>query len=86
MTNFAEKPADGAGWINGGFFVLSHAVERYIEGDATTWEREPLEKLASEDNLRAFYHQGFWQPMDTLRDKNQLEAMWVSGRAPWRSW
>ena len=86
VTDFAEKPAEAAGWINGGFFVLSREVERYIEGDATTWEREPLERLASEDNLRAFYHHGFWQPMDTLRDKNQLETMWVNGDAPWRSW
>ena len=86
VTNFAEKPAAAPAGSTAAFSSLSRAVERYIDGDATTWEREPLERLASEDNLRAFYHQGFWQPMDTLRDKNQLEAMWVSGSAPWRSW
>jgi len=86
VTAFREKAqADGA-WINGGFFVLSPCVLDLIEGDATTWEREPMEKLASEDNLRAFEHTGFWQPMDTLRDKLQLEALWAGGNAPWKIW
>jgi glucose-1-phosphate cytidylyltransferase len=86
VTAFREKAqADGA-WINGGFFVLSPRVLDLIEGDGTTWEREPMEKLASEDNLRAFEHTGFWQPMDNLRDKLQLEALWGGGKAPWKIW
>jgi glucose-1-phosphate cytidylyltransferase len=86
VTAFAEKPHDEGGWINGGFFVLSRDVGRYIEGDATLWEREPLEELAGDDQLRAFYHQGFWQPMDTLRDRQHLEELWSRREAPWRLW
>jgi glucose-1-phosphate cytidylyltransferase len=86
VTAFREKAqADGA-WINSGFFVLSPSVLDRIEGDATTWEREPMEELAAEGNLRAFEHTGFWQPMDTLRDKQQLEALWAGGKAPWKTW
>lgn len=86
VTSFAEKPVEAEGWINGGFFVLSRDVGDYIEGDRTVWEREPLETLAAENDLRAYFHRGFWQPMDTLRDRNELEAHWGSGNAPWKSW
>ena len=72
--------------INGGFFVLSPDVMDYIDGDAATWERGPLERLANEGNLAAYQHHGFWQPMDTLRDKLYLEDLWQSGRAPWKTW
>ncbi len=86
VTAFREKAqADGA-WINSGFFVLSPRVLDRIEGDQTTWESEPMEGLAAEGNLKAFEHNGFWQPMDTLRDKQQLEALWASGKAPWKIW
>jgi glucose-1-phosphate cytidylyltransferase len=86
VTAFREKAqADGA-WINGGFFVLSPRVLDLIAGNGTTWEREPMEKLASDGNLRAFEHTGFWQPMDSLRDKLQLEALWAGGNAPWKIW
>jgi glucose-1-phosphate cytidylyltransferase len=80
-----KAPSDG-GWINGGFFVLDPRVGDYIDGDATTWEREPLERLAAEGELSVYQHEGFWQAMDTLRDKNQLEALWSRGTAPWRVW
>ncbi len=86
ITSFQEKPKGDGGWINGGFFVLSPAVLEYIAGDATVWEREPLERLARERTLAAYFHRGFWQPMDTLRDKNHLEEVWSSGRAPWKTW
>jgi glucose-1-phosphate cytidylyltransferase len=86
VTRFEEKPEGGAGWINGGFFVLSPKVIEYIENDATSWEREAMGRLAGEGNLSAFLHHGFWQPMDTLRDKNQLEELWRLGRAPWKIW
>lgn len=86
VTAFAEKPVEAPGWINGGFFVLSREVETYIAGDETVWEREPMEALAREGNLKAHFHNGFWQPMDTLRDKNQLEALWAGGSPPWKSW
>ena len=85
VISFQEKP-EGNGWINGGFFVLSPTVIDYIEGDHTVWEGEPLERLAREDQLAAYPHEGFWHPMDTLRDKNQLEALWSSGKAPWKVW
>ena len=86
VTAFREKAqADGA-WINGGFFVLSPSVLDLIEGDGTTWEREPMEKLATDGNLQAFEHTGFWQPMDSLRDKIQLEALWAGGDPPWKIW
>ena len=86
VRGFMEKPRGDGGWINGGFFVLSPKVLDYIEGDATSWEGEPMRRLAATDQLRAFEHRGFWQPMDTLRDKNQLEELWASGRAPWKVW
>jgi len=86
VKSFVEKPQGDGGWINGGFFVLSPKVFDYIEGDQTSWEVGPLEVLAGENQLAAFQHRGFWQPMDTLRDKNQLEALWNSGRAPWKVW
>lgn len=86
VTRFHEKPDNEAGWINGGFFVLEPAVFDYIEGDETVWERAPLEKLARDDQLAAFRHRGFWQPMDTLRELRELEALWSSGKAPWKLW
>ena len=79
-AGFEEKPHGDGGWINGGFFVLSPEVVDYIDGDATVWEREPLERLAAEGQLAAYQHDGFWQPMDTLRDKSQLEELWALGR------
>lgn len=84
VTSFAEKAPTEGGWISGGFFVLSPEVARYIEGDSTVWEREPLERLASEGQLSCYRHQGFWHPMDTIRDRDYLNELWVSGRAPWR--
>jgi len=86
VASFQEKPHGDGSWINGGFFVLSPKVVSYIEGDATIWEREPLERLAREGQLCAFRHEGFWQPMDTVRDKNYLEQLWESGKAPWKRW
>ena len=86
ITSFQEKPRGDGGWINGGFFVLSPKVIDYIEGDAIFWEREPLERLARERTLAAYFHRGFWQPMDTLRDKKQLEELWARGSPPWKVW
>lgn len=86
VLNFKEKPKGDGAMINGGFFVLSPKVLEHIEDDATTWEQTPLMKLAEEGELMAFEHQGFWQPMDTLRDKHLLESLWESGTAPWKSW
>jgi glucose-1-phosphate cytidylyltransferase len=86
VRTFKEKPKGDGAMINGGFFVLSPAVIDYIQNDATIWERDPLEKLAEEGQLAAFQHHGFWQPMDTLRDKVHLEELWASGKAPWKSW
>jgi glucose-1-phosphate cytidylyltransferase len=86
VVGFHEKPQGDGGWISGGFFVLSPKVIDLIAGDETAWEREPLETLARESNLSAFYHRGFWQPMDTLRDKLHLERLWGSGKAPWKVW
>ena len=83
VTGFAEKPHGDGGWINGGFFVLSPEVGRYIDGDDTVWERTPMEGLASDGQLSVYHHHGFWQPMDTQRDMRQLQAMWDSGHAPW---
>jgi glucose-1-phosphate cytidylyltransferase len=85
VVAFEEKP-EGDGLINGGFFVLSPKVVDYVEGDDTVWERSPMERLAREGNLSAFPHHGFWQAMDTLRDKNHLEELWAGGKAPWRLW
>lgn len=84
VTGFKEKPQGDGGWINGGFFVLEPTVFDYIAGDATVWEQEPLETLAQAGQLMAYRHTGFWQPMDTLRDKNYLEGLWKSGQAPWK--
>ena len=86
VTGFLEKPASERGFINGGFFVLELSVVDLITDDTTIWEREPMELLAQEDNLRAYKHKGFWSPMDTLREKNQLEKLWSTGNAPWKSW
>lgn len=83
---FQEKPQGDGGWINGGFFVLSPKVIDYINGDSTIWEREPMEKLAQEGQMAAYLHHGFWQPMDTLRDKSHLEELWSKGSAPWKVW
>jgi glucose-1-phosphate cytidylyltransferase len=87
VTSFNEKQEDDdGGWINGGFFLLTPSVADLIEGDATVWEREPMEQLARSDNLRAFAHRGFWHPMDTLRDKQFLEEQWATGAAKWKVW
>jgi glucose-1-phosphate cytidylyltransferase len=86
ISAFSEKPPGDGGWINGGFFVLEPAVLDYVDGDDTIWERGPLERLAREGQLSAFRHDGFWQPMDTLRDKMHLENLWATGQAPWRVW
>ena len=86
VRGFIEKPRGDGGWINGGFFVLSPKVIDYIATDATSWELEPMAKLAAENQLQAFEHNGFWQPMDTLREKNLLEELWASGEAPWKQW
>lgn len=86
VTGFREKPQGDGGWINGGFFVLSPRIGLYIDGDQTVWEREPMEKLAADGQLSMYCHKGFWQPMDTLRDKRQLEKLWESGKAPWKVW
>jgi glucose-1-phosphate cytidylyltransferase len=83
---FVEKPPGDGGTINGGFFVLSPRVLDLIEGDSTVWEREPLDALASRGELMAYDHQGFWQPMDTLRDRQHLERLWAAGEAPWKVW
>lgn len=86
VLNFKEKPKGDGALINGGFFVLSPTVLNYLEDDSTTWEQEPLMLLAAEGQLMAYEHPGFWQPMDTLRDKHYLEDLWQSGKAPWKSW
>jgi len=86
VRRFVEKPGGDGGLINGGFFVLSPAVLDYIEGDQTSWEGPPLTRLAADGEMMAFEHSGFWQPMDTLRDRNLLEELWSSGEAPWKCW
>jgi glucose-1-phosphate cytidylyltransferase len=86
VVHFSEKAQSQEGWINGGFFVFEPGVFSYLEGDQTTLEREPLERLAADGQLMAYRHEGFWQPMDTLRDKLHLEALWASGAAPWKVW
>lgn len=86
IKSFKEKPKGDGAMINGGFFVLSPKVLSYLEDDATIWEQEPLMSLAKDGELMAFAHHGFWQPMDTLHDKNTLEKMWVTGQAPWKKW
>lgn len=86
VLGFQEKPQGDGGWINGGFFVCSPEVGHYIDGDDTVWEREPLERLATDGQLGVYFHNGFWQPMDTLRDRRHLEDLWAAGRAPWKVW
>ena len=86
VNAFKEKPVAEGGWINGGFFVLSREVLNYISDDQTLWEQEPMRELAAKRQLAAFKHDGFWQPMDTLREKQLLEELWASGRAPWKVW
>ncbi|MFK7903001.1 MAG: glucose-1-phosphate cytidylyltransferase [Nitratireductor sp.] len=86
VEGFLEKPKGDGGWINGGFFILSPKVIDYISGDEVSWEMEPLINLAKEKQLEAFSHEGFWQPMDTLRDKNYLDNLWNSGTPPWKTW
>lgn len=86
VRGFIEKPRGDGGWINGGFFVLSPKVIDQIAADDSSWELEPMARLAADDQLRAFEHTGFWQPMDTLREKNLLEDLWASGKAPWKQW
>ena len=86
VRGFIEKAKGDGGWINGGFFVLSPKCLALIDADATPWEAEPLTQLAQQGELMAFKHEGFWQPMDTLRDKTQLEQLWASGAAPWKRW
>ncbi len=86
VTEFSEKPQTSEGWINGAFFVLEPGIFDYIEGDPTAWEREPMEQLARDGQLMAFRHAGFWQCMDTLRDRRLLESLWSSGNAPWKVW
>jgi glucose-1-phosphate cytidylyltransferase len=86
VSGFLEKPRGDGAWINGGFFVLEPAVGRYIAGDETVWEREPLERLAAEGQLVPYYHEGFWHAMDTIRERQELEALWSAGDAPWCVW
>jgi glucose-1-phosphate cytidylyltransferase len=86
VTAFEEKPQTASGIINGGFFVLDPSALDYVKDDTTIWEREPMENLAADDQLVAWQHDGFWQPMDTLRDKQQLTRLWESGKAPWKVW
>lgn len=86
VNSFKEKPKGDGGMINGGFFVLSPSVLGLIKDDSTVWEKEPLETLAGQGNMGAYEHRGFWQPMDTLRDKNYLDDLWTSGKAPWKLW
>lgn len=86
VKGFIEKPKGDGGWINGGFFVLSPKVLDYISDDSTVWEAEPLEALAKDGQMQAFFHEGFWHPMDTLRDKNLLEEIWANDTAPWKRW
>ncbi|MGZ2743923.1 glucose-1-phosphate cytidylyltransferase [Burkholderia stagnalis] len=86
VKSFMEKPTGDGGWINGGFFVLKPSVIDLIDGDETLWERQPLEALAHTGQLQSWFHHGFWQPMDTLRDKTHLEELWNAGQAPWKTW
>jgi glucose-1-phosphate cytidylyltransferase len=86
VAEFSEKPQAGEGWINGGFFVLNRKVIDFVSDDTTIWERAPMERLASEGELMAYRHEGFWQPMDTLREKKLLDDLWMNGTAPWKVW
>lgn len=83
---FKEKPTEGDGWVNGGFFVLNRSIFDYIDGDETLWEKEPLEMLAANNELRAYQHNGYWQPIDTLREKMMVEKLWLENKAPWKNW
>jgi glucose-1-phosphate cytidylyltransferase len=86
VAEFTEKPQTGEGWINGGFFVLDRKVIDYVDGDETLWERDPMERLAADGQLMAYRHEGFWQPMDTQRERKLLEELWAGGAAPWKVW
>ncbi len=86
VREFEEKPRGDGGWTNGGFFVLSSGIGDYLEGEDTVWEQQPMRTLAAEGQLASYRHEGFWQAMDTLRDRNHLEQLWSSGSAPWRTW
>jgi glucose-1-phosphate cytidylyltransferase len=86
VLSFAEKPAGDGAWINGGFFVVEPSALEYVDGDQTSWESDALVRLARDGRLSAYKHAGFWQAMDTMRDKNQLEELWLSGKAPWKVW
>lgn len=86
VRNFSEKPDGDGDWINGGFFIVNPAALDYIDNDQTSWEREPMERLAANNQINAFFHDGFWQPMDTLREKMMLDELWQTGRAPWKVW
>jgi len=86
VRRFREKLQEGSGWINGGYFVLAPSCLDYLTGDQCSWEAEPLSRLAQAGELMAYQHSGFWQPMDTLRERNQLEQLWASGKAPWKTW
>ena len=86
VMSFQEKPEGDGSWINGGFFVLEPSIFDEIDGDSCIWERKPLESLATQNQLGIYRHQGFWRPMDTLRDKMELENLWDSGKAPWKNW
>lgn len=86
VNSFLEKPKGDGSWINGGFFVCQPEVFRYLDSDTTVWEKEPMERIAADGQLQAFKHLGFWKPMDTLRDKQELEQAWESGTAPWKTW
>jgi glucose-1-phosphate cytidylyltransferase len=85
-VSFLEKPKGDGSWINGGFFVCEPQVFEYIGNDSTIWEREPMERIAADKQMGAFKHDGFWKPMDTLRDKQELENEWLSGKAKWKNW
>jgi glucose-1-phosphate cytidylyltransferase len=86
IESFEEKPQGERGWVNGGYFVLSPKAIDYVDGDESTWEREPMQRLAKAGELSAYLHRGFWQPLDTLRDKELLNELWAAGRAPWKVW
>ena len=86
VCNFIEKPIDNEKWINGGFFVLEYGIFDYIKGDSVVWENEPLENLTKDGQLSAYKHKGFWQSLDTLQDKKKIDALWISGKPPWKVW
>lgn len=86
VSSFMEKPKGDGAWINGGFFVCEPGIFDYIEGDSTIWEKQPMEKIAGDGQMSAFNHEGFWKPMDTLRDKHELESDWINGEAKWKNW